>query len=187
MQDELPTDLPIYEKQLRETETAIDNIATAIMNGVASKALQAKLTQLEATQDELKGLIAQEKLEKPKVTARQMTFFLHRFRKLDMTIEKHRQTLIDTFVNAVFVHDNKILLTFNFEDGTRTITLSDIEAAANESGSDLEMFGAPCSHPDFDRVRVGFFFLIFDELPIFPVFSEQIKSKCFFVSQKHFR
>ena len=45
--------------------------------------------------------------------------------------------------NAVFVHDDKILLTFNFEDGTRTITLSDIEAAANESGSDLEMFGAP--------------------------------------------
>ena len=143
MQDELPTDLPIYEKQLRETEAAIDNIVTAIMNGVASKALQAKLTQLEATQDELKGLIAQEQLEKPKVTARQMTFFLHRFRKLDMTIEKHRQTLIDTFVNAVFVHDDKILLTFNFEDGTRTITLSDIEAAANESGSDLEMFGAP--------------------------------------------
>ena len=143
MQDEQPTDLPIYEKQLRETEAAIDNIVTAIMNGVASKALQAKLTQLEATQDELKGLIAQEQLEKPKVTARQMTFFLHRFRKLDMTQEKHRQTLIDTFVNAVFVHDDKILLTFNFEDGTRTITLSDIEAAANESGSDLEMFGAP--------------------------------------------
>ena len=67
----------------------------------------------------------------------------HRFRKLDMTIEKHRQTIIDTFVNAVFVHDDKILLTYNFKDGTRTITLSDIEAAATESGSDLEMFGAP--------------------------------------------
>ena len=156
MQDEQPTDLPIYEKQLRETEAAIDNIVTAIMNGVASKALQTKLTQLEATQDELKGLIAQEQLEKPKVTARQMTFFLHRFRKLDMTIEKHRQTLIDTFVNAVFVHDDKILLTFNFEDGSRTITLSDIEAAANESGSDLEMFGAPSEQVLSDLLR--FFF-----------------------------
>lgn len=142
MQDEQPTDLPIYKKQLQETEAAIDNIVTAIMNGVASKALQAKLTQLEATQDELKGLIAQEQLEKPKVTARQMTFFLHRFRKLDMTQEKHRQMLIDTFVNAVFVHDDKLLLTFNFQDGTRTITLSDVQTAS-ESGSDLEMFGAP--------------------------------------------
>ena len=141
MQDEQPTDLPIYEKQLRETETAIDNIVNAIMGGLASKALQAKLTELEATQQELQALIAQEKLEKPKVTARQMTFFLHRFRKLDMTQEKHRQALIDTFVNAVFVHDDKILIGYNFQDGTRTITLTDVQTATDESGSDLEMFG----------------------------------------------
>jgi len=36
---------------------------------------------------------------------------------------------------------------------------------------------APRSHPDFDRVRVGFFFYIFDELHIFPEFSEQIERK----------
>ena len=36
---------------------------------------------------------------------------------------------------------------------------------------------APRSHPDFDRVRVGLFFYIFDELPIFLEFSEQIKGK----------
>ena len=30
------------------------------------------------------------------------------------------------------------------------------------------------SHPDFDRVRVGLFFSIFDELPGFSVFSEHI-------------
>ena len=143
LQDEQPTDLPIYEKQLRETETAIDNIVNAIMGGLASKALQAKLTELEATQQELQALIAQEKLEKPKVTARQMTFFLHRFRKLDMTQEKHRQALIDTFVNAVFVHDDKILIGYNFQDGTRTITLTDVQTATDESGSDLEMFGVP--------------------------------------------
>jgi len=33
---------------------------------------------------------------------------------------------------------------------------------------------APRSHLDFDRVRVGFFFYIFDELPIISVFLEQI-------------
>ena len=149
MQDEQPTDLPMYEKQLRETETAIDNIVNAIMGGLASKALQAKLTELEATQQELQALIAQEKLEKPKVTARQMTFFLHRFRKLDMTQEKHRQALIDTFVNAVFVHDDKILIGYNFQDGTRTITLTDVQTATDESGSDLEMFGVPKTQISF--------------------------------------
>ena len=143
LQDEETSDLPMYEKQLRETETAIDNIVTAIMGGIASKALQTKLAQLEATKDELLVRIDEEKLEKPKISAEFMTFWLHRFRKLDVTKESHRQMLIDTFVNAVFVHDDKLLLTFNFKDGTRTITLNDVKTATDKSGSDLEMFGAP--------------------------------------------
>ena len=85
----------------------------------------------------------QEKLEKPKLSAEFMTFWLQRLRKLDMTKEKHRQMLIDTFVNAVFVHDDKLLLTFNFKDGTRTITLNDAKVAEEKnSGSDIKMVGA---------------------------------------------
>ena len=51
--------------------------------------------------------------------------------------------LVDTFVNAIFVYDDKLLLTFNFKDGTKTITLADTETIADENGSDLEMFGVP--------------------------------------------
>ena len=63
--------------------------------------------------------------------------------KLDVTKEAHRQMLIDTFVNAVFVHDDKLLLTFNFKEGTRTITLDDVKTATCSSGSDLDCFVAP--------------------------------------------
>ena len=143
MQDEESSDLPIYEKQLRETEEAIDNIVKAIMSGLTSKALQAKMTELEAEQEELKVLIAQEKLEKPKISADFMTYWLHRFRLLDMNKEKHRQMLIDAFVNAVFVYDDKLLLTFNFKDGTRTITLKDVQAATNGNSSDIKMVEVP--------------------------------------------
>ena len=143
LQDEESSDLPIYEKQLRETETAIDNIVTAVMNGMASKALQTKLTQLEATKEELLVRIEEEKLEKPKISAEFMTYWLHRFRKLDMSKEAHRQMLIDTFVNAVFVHDDKLLLTFNFKDGTRTITFNDVQIATCSNGSDLDCLRAP--------------------------------------------
>ena len=51
--------------------------------------------------------------------------------------------LIDTFVNAVFLYDDKLLLTFNFKDGTRTITFSDVQTATTESGSDLDCLAAP--------------------------------------------
>ncbi|MBR4929794.1 MAG: recombinase family protein [Bacteroidaceae bacterium] len=152
LQDEENTDLPMYEKQLMQTETAIDNIVTAVMNGMASKALQAKLTQLEDAKEELLARIAEEKLEKPKISAEFMTFWLHRFRKLDVTKEAHRQMLIDTFVNAVFVHDDKLLLTFNFKEGTRTITLNDVKEATCSSGSDLDCFVAPkISRPQWGR------------------------------------
>ena len=63
----------------------------------------------------------------------------------DLPIYKNQlwetETAIDNIVNAVFVYDDK-LLTFNFKDGTRTVTLSDVQTATDKSGSDLEMFGA---------------------------------------------
>ena len=143
LQDEENTDLPMYEKQLRETETAIDNIVNAVMGGMVSKALQQKLAQLEEDKEELQKRIEEEKLEKPKIPAEFMTFWLHKLRDLDMTKESHRQMLIDTFVNAVFVHDDKLLLTFNFKDGTRTITLNDVQNATSKNGSDLDCLSAP--------------------------------------------
>lgn len=48
----------------------------------------------------------------------------------------------DTSVNAVFVHGDKLLLTFNFKDGTRTITLIDAQIAVKENtGSNLDCLG----------------------------------------------
>ena len=144
IQDEDNTDLPMYEKQLRETETAIENAVNAILGGMVSKTLQTKLTQLESAKEELEKRIAEEKLEKPKIPEDFMRFWLHRFRKLDTTKESHRQMLIDTFINAVFVHDDKLLLTFNFKDGTRTITLTDAKIAVKKNtGSNLDCSSAP--------------------------------------------
>ncbi len=151
LQDEENTDLPMYEKQLRETETAIDNIVTAVMNGMASKALQTKLTQLEEAKEELLARIGEEKLEKTKIPAEFMTFWLHKFRKLDVRQESHRKMLVDTFVNAVFLYDDKLLLTFNFKDGTRTIALSDVQTATSKNGSNLDCSGAP----EIDKLRQG--------------------------------
>ena len=52
-----------------------------------------------------------------------MTFWLHRFRKLDVRQKSHRKMLIDTFVNAIFLYDDKMVITFNYKEGTATITL----------------------------------------------------------------
>ena len=74
-----------------------------------------------------------------------MTFWLHRFRKLDVTKQSHRKMLIDTFINAIFLYDDKMLITFNYKDGTKTITFGEAKEAAEKaaSGSDLDCSTAP--------------------------------------------
>ena len=71
----------------------------------------------------------------------EVTFWLHRFRKLDVTKQSHRKMLIDTFVNAIFLYDDKMLITFNYKDGTKTITFGEAKEAAEKaaSGSDMTM------------------------------------------------
>ena len=53
-----------------------------------------------------------------------------------MTKREQRQGLIDSFVNAVYLYEDKIILTFNYKDGSKTITLAEVE------GSDLSVLGA---------------------------------------------
>ena len=56
------------------------------------------------------------------LTREQIAFFIYRFRKFDVTKREQRQRLIDSFVNAVYLYEDKIILTFNYKDGSKTIT-----------------------------------------------------------------
>ena len=78
------------------------------------------LEELEAAKEELETRLANEQLPKPpKVSAEFMTFWLHRFRKLDVTKQSHRKMLIDTFINAIYLYDDKMLITFTTRTGRR--------------------------------------------------------------------
>ena len=44
---------------------------------------------------------------------------LSAFRKLDVRQKAHRKMLIDTFINAIFLYDDKMVITFNHKGRTR--------------------------------------------------------------------
>ena len=70
--------------------------------------------------------------------------WLLRFRKLDMSLKDQRQALVDTFINAIYLYDDKVLITFNYKEGTQTVTFGEAaEAASKGNGSDLDCFTAP--------------------------------------------
>ena len=67
-----------------------------------------------------------------------------RFRKLDMSLKDQRQALVDTFINAIYLYDDKVLITFNYKEGTQAITFEEAaEAASKGNGSDLDCIPAP--------------------------------------------
>ena len=64
-------------------------------------------------------------------------YFVCRFRSLDTSKLDARRRLIDSFVNAVTIFDDYILITFNYKEGETRIDFTDIES------SDLQSVGGP--------------------------------------------
>ena len=154
LQNQESTDLPIYEKQLKETEVGITNMLNAIQMGILTSSTKERLEALEDQRKELQAHIAEERLAKPKMKEEFVRFWLLRFRKLDMTQPEQRQALVDTFINAIYLYDGKVLITFNYKEGTETVAFG--EAVKAEKSSDMSARDAP----DIKRkiVRFGVLF-----------------------------
>ena len=78
--------------------------------------------------------------KKPFLTKEQILFGIEKYKKLDLTTQEGKQRLIDGFINAIYVYDDRITFTYNYKDGTETITLSELESAKS---SDIKCVGAP--------------------------------------------
>ena len=145
--------LPLYEKQLRDTNNAIRDLLSAIEQGLLTRSTKERLDELEAARDNLESKIACEKLSKPRISEEQLRFFLHRFRSMNVEQQSQRKMLIDTFVNAIFLYDDRLVITYNFHEGSETITLNDLHLVEkkNNSGSDIRLAGEPLHYPCFDE------------------------------------
>ena len=154
LQNQESTDLPINEKQLKETEVGITNMLNAIQMGILTSSTKERLEALEEQRKELQARIAEERLAKPKMKEEFVRFWLLRFRKLDMTQPEQRQALVDTFINAIYLYDDKVLITFNYKEGTETVTFG--EAVKSEKSSDMSARGAPIKERRIARFNALF-------------------------------
>ena len=143
------------EGQIRECtayaeKNGITNMLNAIQMGTLTSSTKERLEALEDQRKELQARIAEERLAKPKMKEEFVRFWLLRFRKLDMTQPEQRQALVDTFINAIYLYDDKVLITFNYKEGTETVAFG--EAVKAEKSSDMSARGAP----DIERQVVRF-------------------------------
>ena len=120
------TRLPVLKDQLRDTERRLANLLEAIEQGILTPTTKQRLDELEARKEALNTSILEEELKKPVLTREWMRFWFEKFRKGDMRDMEHQRQIIDTFVNSVYVFDDRVVLNFNFTDDSKTISREEV-------------------------------------------------------------
>ena len=140
LQDKEDTTLPALREQLKECEKSIANMLNAIQMSILTASAKTRLKEPEARQNELKLSIMQAELQKPKYTKEQIVSCINRFKYGDEDDIDYQKQIIDTFINAICVFDDKLVFTYNFKDGTEAIPLKAVEDAF---GSNLTQAAPP--------------------------------------------
>ena len=137
LQGQESTVLPALRKQLGDIERGINNMLNAIQAGIITESTKQRLSELEEQKKDIELQITQEEMQYPQLSREDVTYWICRFRTLDVTQLDERRRLIDSFVNSVTVFDDYILITFNYKDGETRISFDDIKS------SDLKSVGGP--------------------------------------------
>ena len=123
----------------------------AIEQGIITDTTKQRLMEAEERKKAILVSIAKEEIKKPPITQENIMFFLYDMRNKIYNSNERIEIILKTFVNAVYLYDDKLVLTFNFREGEN---LKKLEL------TELKKFG-------FDDVR--FTIAILSELFMFAV------------------
>jgi len=129
IQEREDTALPLLRKELEDTEKGLKNIADALQQGIITNTTKQRLEELEALKSEIEIKILQTELQKNILTEEKIIFWITRFKGGNIADKAYQRAIIDIFVNAIYLYDDKIVLTYNFKSDSRTISLSEIECS----------------------------------------------------------
>ena len=135
MQNKENTALSLLNKRLNEVQKSISNILSAIEQGIFTSSTKQRLEELENQKKELEVEIAQESINRPMLDRDQIKFWFHRFRKMDVSKPENRKRLIDSFVNAVVLYDDRVEFHLNFKKGAKSLTLKELKESSDMLGS----------------------------------------------------
>ena len=129
--------IQLLKQRLSETENALNNLLRAIEEGIITPTTKQRMIELEQTRDEIKLKLIKEEMKKPTITKEGLILWLKHIQNMSLETKEHKQRLIDIFVNAVYLYDDKLVITFNYKEASKTVTLKEV------NGSIIECSGAP--------------------------------------------
>lgn len=126
--------LTALESRQKETEKKIKNVLAAIDAGIITPTTKSHLMELEAEKAAIEKGIAREIIREPNLDRDQVVFFLERFRDGDIQDDAYRSFLVDTFLQAVYVYDDRLVIALNYSGENNTVTKSLADEAAGGGG-----------------------------------------------------
>ena len=135
------TVLPMLRKQYTDIQRGIDNLLNAIQQGIITPSTKQRLEDLEKQKNDISVQIIKEEMSKPLLAKDQILFWFHRFRKYNTRRLDHKRRLIDSFINTIYLYDDKMVITFNYKDGAEMISMSELENS--DLSSDLTASALP--------------------------------------------
>jgi len=133
--------LGILSDDLAENQKGIKNIMTAIEQGIITPTTKDRLEALEAEQAQIKIKISLARADVVDIKREDVLSWLKTFEDGDPKDKRYQASLFDSFLVAVYLHDDKMHIGFNFTGGPKRITIP-LEAINRlESGVSGDMEG----------------------------------------------
>lgn len=120
------TESVLLKAQLEEVQTKLNNLAEAMARGIFSDTTKKLLDDLEKQKKNIETEIIHCEMRNPIIPKEQILFALYNYRKLDMSVQSDRQKLIDSFVNSIYLYDDYFIITFNYKNKSKKVSLKEI-------------------------------------------------------------
>lgn len=119
--------------ELADIEKATANIMKAIEAGIFNAATKKRMDELDAQRTAIEAELSHQELVRSwELTRDHILFFLCEMRDKNLEDPECQKQLVQTFINSVFVYDDKITITFNYSGDNRTITLAEVDSLGTE-------------------------------------------------------
>ena len=155
---------------LSENQKALDNVMKAIEAGIITPTTKRRLQELEAEGSRLENAITVEEAAITHIERDFVIYWLEKFRAGDRNDKAFRRRVIDTFVSAVYLWDDRIRIAFNYSGSRNTVDrqiVTEAEVLAGAEGS----YKLSCSPPQGGQANpaaiyfVGAVFILAMPLP----------------------
>ena len=109
---------------IQEADAAIENLWKALERGQAVDMITERIEKRKREKDDLQGQLAIEMGKQVTFTAPQIKAFLYSLKRGDVNDENNRRGMVNIFLRAIYLYDDRMTLILN--GGDRPITIDDI-------------------------------------------------------------